>query len=335
MKILERYFLPSPTPSVHAATIEFWKGYPVFSWFGGTQEGFEDVAIYIYNLNNDKKTIVIGNKDAYPRWNPILFNHDNNLYLFEKIGIFCDRWQTFIHNVTKWDNEITEKEVRANQYVLPTGLNGPVKLRPVVIKSDIFCGSSQETFYDWTSYIERYKIDNGKWKFQQRSNPLNIENKVLYRDQFNGSTKVSMGVIQPSLWIQNGKIKAFFRSSHGLNKIFYSENYDYDSYENWATPEATNLLNPNSGVSAVYCKDNLYLAYNPSTQFRCPLIVEKLKQKSSTLFENNDVDGILIENKPEMYAGFSYPYMIEHEGLLHLVYTYDRKRIEYVVIDPN
>lgn len=339
MKILSREFLPCKTTSAHAATIEWWKDHFVYAWFGGTAEGQPDVAIYVYNLNNKGETIVIGNKDQYPRWNPILYSYQERLYLFEKVGLFCDRWQTVIHDITEWksSNDVYDKTRKSSQF-LPCGLNGPVKLRPVIISSDqsesILCGSSFETFADWTSYVEEYRVVNGIWTNVGRSNPLVVKDKVMYADPFSGMPRMSLGIIQPSLWIDNNGIcKAFFRSSHGLNKIYYSE---MDDKKVWSLPVPTNIVNNNSGVSTVYMNGNLYLAFNNSDKYRFPLQIQRIKQTSNAQFEiDKEQDTLLIADKDAEIMEFSYPYMIENQGLIHLVYTHGRVVIEHCVIDPN
>ena len=99
MKIISREFLPTTTPSVHAATMAFFRGHPCYAWFGGSREGAQDVSIHLYNLNGDNKTIIIGN-DGIPRWNPILMPIKDKLFLFTKAGLFCDRWQSFIYDIS-------------------------------------------------------------------------------------------------------------------------------------------------------------------------------------------------------------------------------------------
>jgi predicted neuraminidase len=207
MRIISREFLPTTTPSVHAATMAFFKGHPVYAWFAGSREGAADVAIHLYNLNNDKKIIIIGGNDGIPRWNPVLMPINDKLFLFTKAGLFCDRWTTYIHNITTWPNDITNKEIVNTANMLPAGLNGPVKTRPIIKANTIWCGSSTETIYDWTSWIEQYRYDGRNFAYEGRSNPLFLKDKKIYQD-FNGVTRSSLGVIQPSLWIdKNDKMK--------------------------------------------------------------------------------------------------------------------------------
>jgi predicted neuraminidase len=335
MKVLEQKLLPTDSLTVHAATIEFFNNHPVFAWFSGSREGAEDVHLCLYNLHGDGKIIKIGSEDNLPRWNPILFAYNDRLFLFEKVGFFCDRWATFVHDITNWGHVVPEKEIRATGKVLPAGLNGPVKTKPIVHDDIIYCGSSVETIFDWSGFIESYKIKNNEFIFLERSNPLYIKEKFTYVDDV-GITRKSLGLIQPSLFIKNNKHNAFLRASRPFGKIFYS-------YENkagtWATPQPTNLLNPNSGIDTLVYKDSLYLAYNPSSTKRLPLVISKISQKSDECLFYKVEDEVLIRenancNGRAFYSELSYPYMIEHNNLFHLVYTYARTAIEYCIIQP-
>jgi len=96
MEITDRKFLDTKTNTVHAATITFLEDNPIFSWFGGSREGAEDVAIYV---QYEDDSFSIGSNDRMPRWNPILFNYDEEIYLATKQGTFCDRWQTMISKI--------------------------------------------------------------------------------------------------------------------------------------------------------------------------------------------------------------------------------------------
>jgi len=339
MKIISREFLPISTVSVHAATIAYFKDHFIYAWFGGSREGAQDVAIYLYNLNNDKKTIIIGGNDSIPRWNPILMPIKDKLYLFTKAGLFCDRWQTFVHDITNWSNNITNKEIMNTANVLPAGLNGPVKTRPIIIDDNIYCGGSVETIYDWSSYIECYKYINGKISYNWRSNPLFLKDKQTYQD-FNGVTRLSLGVIQPSLWLdKNNKMKCLMRSSRNLGKIYYSKKLELDyPYENvWDTPIPTNLPNPNSGIDTIYINEKLYIIYNPSEINRFPLIISQIDQVDDTgEFIVKDaliIKDEVVEKNPFISQELSYPYVTGHEGKIHLVYTYGRTCIENVVIE--
>ena len=333
MKILSRDFLDSKTDTCHAATISFYRDEPVFAWFGGTQEGNTDSSIYIQFKN---EILCIGENHSVAYWNPILFTVDNKgeeeLFLAYKRGEFCDRWQTYISNLSS----IGDKDIKVPKpQIIPAGLNFCVKTKPVFDSNrHIICGSSVETKDDWTSYIETYDYYNGEFILDSRSKPLTVpKHKFVYHHPYHGKvSQITSGIIQPSLWFdKNNILHAFFRSSRGLGKVYHSQKNRSDYAVDWCMPHPIEHLdNPNSGIDTLYINEKLYLVHNPSDTFRHPLVLSEL---------NNDFEVVdQIEIQYETKGGtstkeLSYPYMVENEGKIHLVYTYGRVKIEYVTIE--
>ena len=340
MEIIDRGFLPTFTKSVHASSVVLWKEHLVFSWFGGIREGDGSVAIYIHNLKGNGETIVLGNKDNVPRWNPILFTAKDKIFLFEKAGRFCDCWQTFIHDITHWDEKTTQKEMRGSAQYIPSGLNGSVKTAPIIQGNFLICGSSVETAFDWSSYIEEYWLNKKHFHFRRRSDPLRVKEKKSYID-YAGRTCMSLGVIQPCLWKDNsGKMHALMRSSYGLSCLYYSRSV-LSNVGDWIQPVKTNIPNPNSGVDTVYYDGQLYLAYNPDENNRFPLLLSKVDLHYDSVANNAELEigetieirGRVEESDMTMSSELSYPYMILDGGVIHLTYTYGRSYIEYCKID--
>ena len=91
---------------------------------------------------------------------------------------------------------------------------------------------------------------------------------------------------------------------------------------------ATRLANPSAGIDAVRLADGRFLlAYNPTSRGR------------NTLEVAISTDGqawrraVTLEDAPGEY---SYPAMIQSsDGLVHVTYTWNRRRIRHVVIDPS
>lgn len=327
MRIVKREFLRTQTRTCHASTIAFFKGHPVFAWFGGSREGAEDVEIH---LQYQGEVIVEKNPDRIARWNPILFTMSDRLYIFTKRGMFCDRWQTFFQDITNIEDFGKEKP-----QIVPAGLNGPVKTKPLIREGSrtIFCGSSVETSWDWTSYIEKYHIaPDGSLDFIGRSNPLSVP-KITYKHPYHLCQTLSQGIIQPAIWEDfEGRLHAFFRSSNGLNKIYHSSCLG-DELQ-WESPKEIDIPNPNSSVDTVYDsdRDNLYLVYNPSSDTRSPLSLAQINDETfeieKSIVITEAVEGIMTYSKE-----LSYPYMILKDGIIHLCYTYGRSKIEYVQIE--
>jgi len=326
--IIDRKWLDVSSDSCHAATIAFHQNKPVFAWFGGIREGDPSCSIYI---QYDSKVVIFG-QEGIPKWNPILFSHEGRLFLFLKSGLFCDRWQTFILDITNiFEKGFDIRKISID--LLPAGLNGPVKTKPIVKSGLIYCGSSVETIYDWTSYIETYLYDKDSRSlvFVRRSDPLTVP-KVTHTDYY-GRKVPTLGIIQPSLWVDKyGNMNAFFRSSRGLGYIYFSRSMD-ERHEIWDNPSPTVFDNPNSGIDTVYCNGKLFLVHNPNKEYRYPLVISELEGSTLMELDNITVTEEISEKERTNTLELSYPYMIEHQGKLHLVYTYGRSKIEHVTVE--
>ena len=50
----------------------------------------------------------------------------------------------------------------------------------------------------------------------------------------------------------------------------------------------------------------------------------------------NWLPALVLENDPSAPNGFAYPAVIQtSDGLVHITYTWERKRIKHVVVDPK
>ena len=185
---------------------------------------------------------------------------------------------------------------------------------------------------NWTSYIEMYKYINEEFVFLHRSVPLTSPTKEIEILNFYTGKKhkvLAQGIIQPSLWVDEHCMHAFFRSSNGIGKIYHAHSLPENK---WTEPKETGFLNPNSGIDTIFYKGSLFLVYNPSDIHRFPLVVSEIKNENETLDSiviREDIDTKNMTHSREL----SYPYMIEKDGKIHLTYTYGRSKIEYVVID--
>ncbi len=102
--------------------------------------------------------------------------------------------------------------------------------------------------------------------------------------------------------------------------------------------ESTGLPNPNSGIDAVSLNDGRYLlVYNPTKKNwgnRVPLTVAI--SNDGKVWENVlELESITNPNTVEEEE-YSYPSVIQtNDGLIHIVYTWNRKTVKYVVLNPK
>ena len=297
-------------PSCHASTlIENRKGLLV-AWFGGTAERNPDVGIWISHFNNNRWTkpveVVNGiqhKTKRYPCWNPVLYNNGKKILLFYKVGPSPSTW---------WGELITSDnrgKKWSRPYRLPEDIYGPIKNKPVLLSNgELLCPSSTEND-GWRVHME-FTSDNG----------LSWERTAALND-------VKTRAIQPTLLTHpGGQIQMLCRST--TSKILSS--WSEDNGRTWSELSSSGLPNPNSGIDAVTLKDGRQLVvYNHLTKDRNILNVAVSEDgkdwKAAALLEN-DLNG----------TEFSYPAVIQtNDGLVHITYTWNRKQIKHVVIDPE
>ena len=317
-----------PFPSCHASTIvETSTGNLVAAWFGGQYEKHPEVGIWVSRKVDQQWSppIEIANGIQYrkmdgsivrhPTWNPVLFQPTTGpLMLFYKVGPNPRSWWGML--VTSEDHGETWGTPRR----LPEGILGPIKNKPIELPNgDILCPTSTETPVTdkWKVHME-FTSDQGlTWR---KTEDLNDG------EQFNA--------IQPSVLKTGGNnLLALGRSRE--KKIFQIASND--SGRTWSTMTATTLPNPDSGTDAVSLSDGSHLLiYNhvivgkdkDSWDARTPLNVATSK------------DGVRwqaalqLEDTPK--SEFSYPAIIQtRDGLIHITYTWNRKKIRHVVVDPK
>ncbi|HLR25016.1 MAG TPA: sialidase family protein [Fodinibius sp.] len=310
----------APFPSAHAATIEETDQGLVSAWFGGTDEGDDDVGIWISRHENGTWTapeeVATGVQDEekrYPSWNPVLYHTPNGkTKLFYKVGPSPSTW---------WGMVITSDdggETWSAPEKLPEGILGPIKNKPVLLENgDLIAGSSTEDD-GWKVHME-ISPDFGKtWT---KVGPLNKGEEFQ--------------AIQPAILTHgDGTLQILARSQS--RAIVESWSHDYG--QSWSPMKKSILPNNNSGLDAVTLDDGRHLlVYN---HVRPPKGAERGKAERTPLNVAVSEDGkswsaalVLEDSKISQY---SYPSVIQlKDGMVHIVYTWRRERIKYVKVDPS
>ena len=304
-------------PSCHASTIVETSDGLVAAWFGGQYERHPDVGIWVSrNIDNNwTKPVEVANgvqhsELRFPTWNPVLFNYGDELFLFYKIGPSPqDWWGAFM---TSNDNGKTwSRSIR-----LPKEILGPIKNKPELLSNgDLICPTSSE--HDgWQVYME-FTSDRGKtW---ERTDPINDGVDIL--------------AIQPSILKHpGGRLQILCRSINKKILTAWSE----DNGRTWSELLPIDLPNPNSGTDAVTLKDGRHvLVYNhiePHADWGNRNILNVAISNDGL----NWVEAVLLENDEDTKGEYSYPAVIQTEdGMIHITYTWNRKLIKYVIIDPS
>jgi predicted neuraminidase len=311
VEVREFIYDTAPFPSCHASTLVETDQGIAAAWFGGTHEKHPDVGIWFARRTENGWTtpveVVNGVQNAelrYPCWNPVLFQiPSGNLLLFYKVGPSPSTWWGML--TTSDDHGATWSEPRR----LPEGILGPVKNRPELLADGrLLCGSSSE-HEGWRVHME-WTSDEGKtW---ERTEALNDGKEF--------------GAIQPSILRHDDNRLQIVCRSMGVGKVLQA--WSDDGGRTWSELTPTDLPNPNSGTDAVTLQDGRHLVvYNHTPRGRTPLNVALSSDGKEWLAS------LVLENEPGEY---SYPAVIQgKDGRIHVSYTWQRKKVRYVVLDPE
>jgi len=312
----EFIFQNAPHKECHASTLAQTSRGLVAAWFGGTKEKNPDVGIWSSYHDGKRWSSPRQWADGlqhknlrYPCWNPVLYQPEANqpLMLFFKVG----------PNPREWWGELMLSHDRGRSFQpaqrLPEEIDGPVRSKPIRLKDGtLLCPSSTEHDDEWRFHFE--KLNDGKWS---RFEPQ----QQLFQ------------VIQPTLLTHPGqRIQALYRSKHGA----IITNESKDGGESWSPLKKLGLPNNNSGIEALTLANGRHL-----------LLYNHLGGQGNNGWGKRHAihlavsdDGIVwkalavIEKAKE--GEFSYPAMIQtKDGLVHMTYTWNRKRVKHVIINPK
>jgi predicted neuraminidase len=312
--LLQREFLyeTAPYPECHASTIvETPKGL-VAAWFGGTEEKHRDVCIWISRLVDGKWTPgieaangIVDTRRRFPTWNPVLHQiKDGPLLLFYKVGPSPSTWwgevkQSKDHGLTWSDAE-----------KLPKDIYGPIKNKAITLKDGTILSGSSTEHAGWKIHFER-SCDGGKtWT---STGPLHDGKDVR--------------AIQPTVFVHSaGRLQSLVRTS-GKGKVY--ETWSNDDGRTWSKLAPINIPHPGSGIDGITLKDGRHLlVYNHTTNGRSPLNIAVSKDGQTWKA------ALVLEE--EKGGEFSYPAVIQSsDGLVHITYTWNRKKIRHVVVDVS
>jgi predicted neuraminidase len=310
-------------PQCHASTIaEVAPGRLVAAWFGGTRESAPDVGIWVTRYEAGRWSAPVEVADGiqpdgtrHPTWNPVLFAAPGQpLRLFYKVGPSPRAWWGMVR--TSADGGRTWSEAAR----LLSPLLGPIKNKPVVLADGTWlsASSTEDSPTGWRAHVERSQDAGRTWAF---IGPI---------DKGSWDLEAIQGSI---LFHRDGRLQTVGRTRSGV--VFST--WSADSGRTWSPLEALGLPNPNAGIDAITLKDGRHLiAYNdaalpPETRGgrRYPLVIAL------------SADGVcwnkaaVIEDQP-LPDGYAYPAVIQtSDGLVHVTYTWNRRRIKHVVLDPR
>jgi alpha-L-rhamnosidase len=187
-----------------------------------------------------------------------------------------------------------------------------------MLSNGVLLSPSSKEGNGWTVHFEASPDSGRTWKM---IGPIN-----------DGKTTAA---IQPSvLQYPNGKLQILARSKDRAILQAWST----DNGKTWSDLTPTTLPNNNSGTDAVTLKNGLQLLiYNHVLP---PADAKNGKGARTPLNLAYSKDGktwyaaAILEDSP--ISQYSYPSIIQSsDGMVHVVYTWRRKKIKYVKIDPR
>ena len=329
--ILSEYlFTRADFPSMHSATLlELENGELLCAFFGGTEESAPDVEIWLCRKPSGgswtKPISVADGRQAdgtrYSTGNPVLFQpKGGNILLFYKVFKPDEPWwgefKISADNCRTWS--------KARKLPIAEGIIGPVKNKPIQLEDgSIISGSSFEDPDGWRVHVERSTDGGMTWT---RIGPVNDVH------QFN--------VIQPAILThRNGRIQMLMRNKSEHSSTRIPETWSDDGGLTWTPLANTILPNNNSGIDAVTLQDNRHLlVYNHSTRKQDTMGHKGRGVLNVAVSEDgrNWEAALVLDYINAINKQYSYPAVIRsRDGLVHMCYTWHRKRIKHVVLNPD
>ncbi len=319
----------SPSGVVHVGSIcEMPDGGLAATWYGGTREGAKDVAIFFtekpqgFDAPWSSPRVLVNRMSAgrelnrYIRkvGNPVLFKGPGDELYLIYVTITMGGWSGSSLNV-KISRDAGHTWSDSQRLTLSPFFNISelVKGRPLPVnmadggRNGFAVPIYHECLGDfpeilWMSFSpENYDINY--WKSRMAGGASFIQ------------PSIALGGAQQAL--------AFYRCLSRDRQIAMARTQN--GGRTWSSPRLLDLPNPDSAVDALPLSGGrILLAFNDSRQTR-----ETLRLAVSSDRGLNWIRIHPLENSPDQE--FSYPYMIRGQnGLIHLVYTWKRKRIKHV-----
>ena len=306
----EFIYQTAPIPECHASTLAEVKGGLIAAWFGGTAEKNPDVGIWVSRHAAGGWTAPVevasglqADGKRYPCWNPVLFQMPGGpLVLFYKVGPSPSTW---------WGMRIESDDggrTWSRPERLPQDIAGPIKNKPILLADGtLLCGSSTED-QGWRVHVEFTKDAGKTW---------------TRTDALCDGTNVQ--AIQPTILRHSGDNVQILCRARSAGRILSASSAD--AGKTWSPLVPIDLPNPNSGIDGVTLADGRHLlVYNHTPRGRSPLNVAV--SKNGKTWEA----GAVLESEPGEY---SYPAVIQTaDGRVHVTYTWKRKKIRHVTLDP-
>ena len=320
--VLEEYiFLKGPTRDCHASSLlELAHGDLLCTWFGGTRENDPDVNVWLARKPKGgqwQTPVSVADGGGETCFNPVLVQLQGGDIQIYYCSPDINTGQVIISS----DNGYTWSKPRR----LPKGFVGPIVNQPVYMDDGtIIAGGSLQGGPGWRIHVER-STDNGKtWtKVGPINDPVNTKYKI----------------IQPTILVHSQKrLQILARTGRHDMDARIAQTWSDDGGLTWSPVTDTTLPNNSSAIDAVTLDDGRHLlVYNHSTR-EDPIGGRKGRGILTVAVTNDGINweaAAVLEYRTGSVQ-YSYPSVIQtRDGLVHVTYSWHRRRIKHVVIDPD
>ena len=355
--IVEEQFLfeKHEFPCCHSSSITQLSNGDLLAVFtGGQNEAAPDTRVYMTRKENgtdfwtplvEMTPSSLGGPDKYSTYNPVIFQEPGGQVLLfyhisKNAACYLMRSDDLGHS---W----------STPELLPEGIKGPERAQPLISGNRMICPGDLHQPYRIRPAFYTTEDNGRSWSIQE---PSSAEYGIASNNRKPGRTGENfdipaddiprerafeiMASIQPAILVHsNGLMQALTRTCHGKLGCVWS----YDGGKSWGHEHLTDFPNNNSGFSAITLKDGRFaMVCNDFESLPGAPRWEHMNARTPlSLFISEDgikwdkiidiEDGPIHNNK--FPSGYCYPNIIEGEdNCLHLVYTWQRRRIKYVKI---
>lgn len=322
----EGWVSQNETREAHSANISMSGNTPVTVWYGGTEEGHKDVAIYMSTFDGQwaQPTVVATREsserqlDRYIRkvGNPALHSWpDGTLGVFY-VTVSFGGWAASNINYVQ-TSDLGQTWTAPRRLVTSPFLNISTLVRAHGL--DLTSGGL---------HLPVYHEFLGKFS------------ELLHLDKSGGEvldkTRLSRGKhsLQPAIAnLSDTEVIGILRyAGNPPNRLLST--HSVDGGRHWTEPVTTDLPNPNSAIALLNIGDDrLLMALNDTEDGRHKLSLAVREEGIWTILKK-------IEDEAPESEGhdfeFSYPSLaMDADGLIHMVYTWNQTRIKHVTFNQH
>lgn len=293
-------------PHSHASTVvALENGDLLAAWYSGDYEGAGNQSIFIsrFVIREEIWTIprIAAGTQGFPDGNPVLFLDRNSILWLYFVTMYGRGWDTCrVKRMFSQDqgNAWSHPEILINE------LGYMTRNKPIYARRTLVFPIYDER--DWSSLFLLSEDGGRSWRFSEK-------------------IRSPGGCIQPAVVeLSDGRLLAYMRTGGGGAAL---RSFSEDGGLSWTTPTRAGIKNPNSALDLVKVSSRaLVVAYNDSTSRRTPLVVALSEDEGETWTCKRAIERGEGES--------SYPSLAKgSDGIIHMTYTYERRRIAHVCFD--